>query len=67
MADLQKKLIALTREMWAAIDAARGDLPRNPWIENALRDVPAIKQAAEREKIDLPDRDDDGRGRWKRD
>ena len=63
---MKKKLIALTDELWAAIDAARGDTPRNSWLESKLRRTKAVRDAAKSNGITFPSRPVDGRGRWKR-
>lgn len=63
---MKKKLIALTDELWAAIDAARGDIPRNSWLESKLRRTKAVRDAAKSNGITFSARPVDGRGRWER-
>ena len=63
---MQKKLIALTDELWAAIDAARGSIPRNSWLESKLKRLKAIRGAAKLKDVTFPSRPVDGRGRWER-
>lgn len=57
-----KKLIELSDELWAAIDAARGDSPRNGWLEQELRKLHSVKQGAAAAGVDFPERPVDGRG-----
>jgi len=62
---MQKRLIQLTDELWAAIDEARCDQPRNPWIESQLWRLGAIRAAAGKLGTKRPVRLPDGRGRAK--
>lgn len=54
---MQKILLVITDELARAIDHARGNLARNPWIEHHLRDVHSVKQSAERLRIRFPERE----------
>lgn len=53
---MESKLIQLTDELWEAIEYARGDNPRGPWIEKQLRRLAIVKQAAAELGVDFPDR-----------
>lgn len=59
---MKKFLCEVSEELLAAIDAARGPVPRNPWIEAVLWKVKAIRDAAEARGVAKPDRPMDGRG-----
>ena len=63
---MKKILLSLSPEMLAAIDKARGKQPRGPWIEQRLARLPIVKRAAKNLAIELPEREDDGRGKWDR-
>jgi len=58
-----KKLIELTDELWAAIDAARGGSPRNGWLERELWRLGSIRDGAKQSGVKKPQRPIDGRGR----
>ena len=60
---MQKKLIQLSDELWTAIDAARGDVPRNGWLERELWRLGAIRDGAKQAGVSKPQRPLDGRGR----
>ena len=59
---MKKRLLQLTDELWVAVDAARGDQPRNPWLEAQLWKIGAIRKAANALGIKNPHRPADGRG-----
>jgi hypothetical protein len=44
---MKKFLCEVSEELLAAVDAARGPVPRNPWIEAVLWKIKAIREAAE--------------------
>jgi hypothetical protein len=59
---MRKRLLQLTDELCAAIDAARGGQPRNPWLESQLWKNVQIRKAAKLLGIKNPKRPADGRG-----
>jgi hypothetical protein len=59
---VRKVLVELTDELWAAIDAARGDVARNPWIEQQLWRLKSVRDAARAVGVEKPDRPLEGRG-----
>jgi hypothetical protein len=59
---MKKFLCEVSEELLAAVDAARGPVPRNPWIEAQLWKLRVIRDAARAEGIAKPNRPDDGRG-----
>lgn len=59
---MKKFLCEVSEELLAAVDAARGPVPRNPWIESQLKKLKAIRDAARALGIEIPDRADDARG-----
>jgi hypothetical protein len=59
---MQKKLIELSNELWAAIDAARGDSPRNGWLERELWRLKSVRDGARESGVTKPERAIDGRG-----
>ncbi|KKL07614.1 hypothetical protein LCGC14_2584260 [marine sediment metagenome] len=63
---MRKRLLQLTDELWAAVDAARGDQPRNPWLEFQLWKSGAIRKAAKILGVKNPKRPADGRGQFQR-
>lgn len=60
---MRKKLIELSDELWGAIDAARGDSPRNGWLERELWRLGSIRDGAKQAGVTKPQRPIDGRGR----
>lgn len=60
---MKKKLIELSEELWAAIDAARGASPRNGWLERELWRLGSIRDGARQAGVSKPKRPLDGRGR----
>ena len=60
---MKKILISVTPELLRAIDEARSDDPRGPWLEARLWTVPQVKRAAALLGIERPERLRDGRGR----
>jgi hypothetical protein len=63
---VKKVLLEVSQELLDAIDAARGPVPRNPWIESELWKSKAIREAAKARGVAKPARPLEGRGRWKR-
>lgn len=59
---MKKFLCEVSNELLAAIDAARGPVARNPWIESVLWKIKAIREAAVARGVAKPDRPMDGRG-----
>lgn len=59
---MKKFLLEVSEELLAAIDVARGPVPRNPWIEAQLWRLKAIRDAAEARGVVKPDRPMEGRG-----
>ena len=59
---MKKFLLEVSEELLAAIDAARGPVPRNPWIEAQLWKLKAVRDAAEARGVAKPDRPMEGRG-----
>lgn len=59
---MKKFLCEVSEELLAAVDAARGPVPRNPWIEAQLWKLKAIRDAAEARGVEKPDRPMEGRG-----
>jgi hypothetical protein len=53
---MESKLIQLTEELWDAIDEARGESKRGPWIEKQLRRLSSIRQAAEMLGLEFKER-----------
>ena len=62
---MKKILLQLTEETLTAVDHARGETARNPWIESALKRTKAVREAADELGIELPKSRPDGRGRPK--
>jgi hypothetical protein len=60
---MKKRLVQLTDELCAAIDAARGTDPCNPWLEKQLWKIGAIRKSAKVLGITKPRRSMDGRGK----
>ena len=56
IAKLSPKLIEFTEELWAAIDLARGDTPRQAWLEERLWKIRDVRDAAEKKGIQRPER-----------
>ena len=63
---LQKKLIALDSELWAAIDSVRGHQSRAAFIQCQLIKTAAVKKGIKLAGVKIPDRPADGRGLWRR-
>ena len=59
---MKKVLVVLTDELWVAIDGARGETPRNPWLERELWRLKAIRTAAAELGVENPRRPLEGRG-----
>lgn len=59
---MKKFLCEVSEELLAAIDAARGPVPRNPWIEAQLWKMKTIRDAAQARGVAKPDRPMEGRG-----
>ena len=62
-----KILISITPELLQAIDEARRDDPRGPWLEAQLWTVPQVRRAAALLGLERPERLRDGRGRCRGD
>lgn len=64
--NLVSKIIALTDNMWAVLDAANkdGSMSRQAFIEEILKQHPKVKQAAKRLRIKIQDRPE--RGKYER-
>lgn len=60
---MRKKLIELSDELWTAIDAARGESPRNGWLERELWRLGSVRDGAKDAGVSKPRRPIDGRGR----
>jgi len=52
----------LTDELFAAINSASGDKPRNPWLESQLWRLKAIRDGASTAGVTNPQRPMEGRG-----
>ena len=63
---LEQRGIKMSEEVWAAIDAARGDEPRGPWLERFLASCGTIRKGAKTAGVTLPKRPVEGRGKWER-
>ena len=61
-----RKVLHLSKELIAAIDEARGEVPASPFVEQQLWRLKTIKDAAEAAGVEKPTRPADGRGKWKR-
>ena len=59
---MRKVLVELTDELWAAIDAARGGVARNPWLERELWRLKSVRDGAKATGVEKPDRPIEGRG-----
>jgi hypothetical protein len=59
---MRKVLVELTDELWAAIDAARGSVARNPWLERELWRLKSVRDGAIAAGVEKPDRPLEGRG-----
>jgi hypothetical protein len=55
-------LCQVSDELLAAIEAARGDSPRNPWLESVLWKSKPIRDGARTAGVEKPARAADGRG-----
>ncbi len=53
---LTSKLLQLTDELWEAIDYARGETARGPWLEDRLRRLAIVKDAADQLGVEFPER-----------
>lgn len=60
---MHKVLVELTHELWSAIEAARGNAPRNPWLERQMWRLKSVRDAARGLGVEKPARPSDGRGR----
>lgn len=63
---MKRILLEVSDELAAAVDAARGNVPRNPWIEKQLWKSRAVKQGAAAAGVEDPGRPLEGRGGNKR-
>lgn len=59
---MRKVLVELTDELWAAIDASRGPVARNPWLERELWRLKSVRDGAKAAGVVKPDRPIEGRG-----
>jgi hypothetical protein len=58
--------VQISEELFGAIESARGEAPRNPWIEAVLWKVKAIRDGADAAGVAKPDRPAEGRGKYDR-
>ena len=58
--------LQITDELFAAVETARGDAPRNPWIESTLWRTKAVRDAADVAGVAKPERPAEGRGKYTR-
>ncbi len=58
--------LQITEELFAAVETARGESPRNPWIESALWRTKAVRDAADAAGVAKPARPAEGRGKYAR-
>lgn len=63
---MKKFLCELSEQLLAAIDAARGPVPRNPWIEAQMWKLKTIRDAADARGVAKPERPLEGRGKYQR-
>jgi hypothetical protein len=63
---MKRFLFELSDELLAAIDAAKGDSARNPFIERLLSKTAAIKKGAKIAGVVLQSRLPEGRGHWRK-
>jgi len=61
-----KVLFEMSDELAKAVDAAKGDSARNPFLEAMLWKTAAIKNGAKSAGVVNPARPQDGRGTWLR-
>ena len=59
---MKKLNFSISDELFAAIDAARGKVPRNPWLEQQLWRLKAVNDGAFSAGVNKPDRPLEGRG-----
>ena len=59
---MKRIMLEITDELHAAIDAARGTDPRNPFIENQLWKSKLVNTGAEIAGVERQNRPSDGRG-----
>lgn len=64
MSAMEKFLFGCSPELKAAIDEAKGDGPRNPFVENILWQSKTIREAAKRIGVKPQKRPEDSRGLW---
>jgi hypothetical protein len=53
---MKRFLLVITEELSDAVDIVRGSTAKNPWIENELRKVKKIRDAAGQAGIEFPER-----------
>ena len=58
--------VQISEELFAAIEAARGESPRNPFLEAVLWKVKTIRDGADAAGVEKPARPADGRGKYDR-
>lgn len=58
--------VQISEELFRAIESARGESPRNPWIETVLWKMKAIRDGADAAGVTKPDRPAEGRGKYDR-
>lgn len=58
--------LQITEELFAAVETARGEQPRNPWIESTLWRAKAVRDAADAAGVAKPTRPAEGRGKYAR-
>ena len=62
----KRTVLHLSKQLVAAIDAARGDTPRSGWVEAQLWKLAAVKKGATAAFVVDPKRLADKRGKWQR-
>lgn len=58
--------LQITEELFAAVETARGESPRNPWIESTLWRAKSVRDAADVAGVAKPERPAEGRGKYQR-
>jgi len=58
--------VQISEELFAAIEAARGESPRNPFLEAVLWKVKTIRDGADAAGVAKPARPAEGRGKYDR-
>jgi len=58
--------LQITNELFTAVETARGEQPRNPWIESTLWRTKQVRDAADVAGVAKPARPAEGRGKYAR-